>query len=93
MDLRGNWPLPLSAHSPRRDCLCDLGEPAELVCFVGLQLDRHDAIGLGITPDEADAAVDSFAVDSFRYRRDNLRGIIDRNRREFRGVTQWSLFL
>ena len=47
----------------------------------------NDAVGLGITPEEA-----TVAVDFLKYRRDSLRGIIDRNRREFRGITQWSLF-
>lgn len=47
----------------------------------------HQAVGLGITTDEANAAV-QFIKD----RRDNLRRIIHNNRNEFRGIQQWSLF-
>lgn len=47
----------------------------------------HAAVGLGISDSEAAAA-----ADFLKYRRDNLRRIIDQHRTEFRGVKQWSLF-
>lgn len=43
------------------------------------------AVGLGITADEANAAIDFLC-----YRRDHLRDIIRGNRQEFTAIRQWS---
>lgn len=44
-------------------------------------------VGLGITADEANAA-----VEFIKHRRDCLKKLIEANRHEFRNVQQWSLF-
>jgi hypothetical protein len=43
-------------------------------------------VGLGITAAEADAA-----IEFLKHRRDNVRGIVNNHRAEFRGITQWNL--
>jgi hypothetical protein len=49
--------------------------------------------GTGIkTPRQPAPTEARAAVEFLRYRRDNLRAIIERTRGEFRGIREWSLF-
>jgi hypothetical protein len=98
VDLRERMGVSGGSHTRgNRHCLLDM---LTTDAYFGKWLDRvsrlpdfliqevcGQAIGLGVTVEESQGA-----VDFVRYRRDNLKSIIDDNRREFRGIQQWSLF-
>jgi hypothetical protein len=97
-DLRDRLAMSGGTHTRgNRHCLLDAISSDQ---FFGKWLDRisalpdflidelcHAAVGLGIVENEASAA-----SDFLKYRRTNLRRIIDQHRSEFRGIRQWSLF-
>jgi hypothetical protein len=46
----------------------------------------QEMVGLGANAQEGESA-----IDFLKYRRDNIRGILNNHRLEFRGISQWSL--
>lgn len=84
---RGNRHCLLDAIATDRHFLTWLDRISALPDFL-IQHLCHDAVGLGITGGEAD-----MAIAFLKHRRDNLRSIMETNRREFRGITQGSLFV